>query len=905
MSDSKTPPAAETTEPQGSAFGWRFWNCNIIEMWERLAYYTLRPIAPIYIAQASDPGGLHLTQETKGWIYMWWAIFQSFLPMFTGGYADRYGYKKTLFFSITLNMIGYLMMAFMHSYYGFFSGIIVLAIGTAFFKPSLQATLAHNLNKANASVGWGIFYMVVNFGSVIGHYISPFLLGAHDVEGWRTMFLACAGFTAMNYILLFTYKDVPSGASKKENPIQVFSRTIANVWPFWFIDGRLHPIRGPLGIAGAIIGLALIVMSKSYASGNMASAGIALLLGGVLLATWLRGGVFTWQVRLPIWLLIMSCFWLVMYQLWDLQPNFIEDWVDSSMVAQHIPIDSFREYSDRGQVRVAQQVLLSLNALLIVFLMVPISWSVRKLPTLSAMFMGMLVVTAGLILAGLTGNGWILLLGILLFSLGEMLVGPKKNEYLGLIAPPGKKGLYLGYVNIPVGVGVGIGSMIAGIVYGSYGEKATLCLKEMGQRPALLARAAHGSDWSDALGRIPDLLDATRDQIFTYAADSLEMPPQEAAATLQQVFRYDKGQIINLGLIHLAQEEAYRERVAEGVAGELRALADRLAETPDDADVDLPPATQAATAPTTQAGDDVTPASLRALADRIEGGEVAPAVDVLARYVHKLTDWTGVQRVEVLIDVRQRTNAGRADPLDVAQIIERLWGDYGANAEVVNNLALEYVAQETYRVRDAVEELEIDDPTEDIPAKLGIGRTKAFDAITVGMGVPLDELEQTLIDENIPGRTFVDKFYVYLIRQDHVRIKAIELHDWRYDAALLEELIGDDEQALAAAREAAGRDVTVDDISQDKALVKAALGAKDWAAAPDQIPALLRLNPSEARAQAAAEINRAGQRATQMLWEKYDPQYHVWVPFAVIGVIASIALGVFGQMAKRWKDMNA
>jgi hypothetical protein len=52
----------------------------------------------------------------------------------------------------------------------------------------------------------------------------------------------------------------------------------------------------------------------------------------------------------------------------------------------------------------------------------------------------------------------------------EMMTGPKKGEYLALIAPPGNKGLYLGYVNIPVRVGVFLGSWIAGLVYGRYGE---------------------------------------------------------------------------------------------------------------------------------------------------------------------------------------------------------------------------------------------------------------------------------------------------------------------------------------------------------------------------------------------------------------------------------------------------
>ena len=58
-------------------FGRTFWTLNVIEMWERLAYYNLRVMAPIYIMQADNPGGLHLTAKDKGTIYAWWAIFQA------------------------------------------------------------------------------------------------------------------------------------------------------------------------------------------------------------------------------------------------------------------------------------------------------------------------------------------------------------------------------------------------------------------------------------------------------------------------------------------------------------------------------------------------------------------------------------------------------------------------------------------------------------------------------------------------------------------------------------------------------------------------------------------------------------------------------------------------------------
>ena len=164
-----TDPMSEPERKTG--LNGTYWLCNVVEMWERLAYYTLRPVAAIYVMQADEPGGLHLTADHKGLIFLWWFILQSLFPMVTGGLADRYGYRKTIGFSVIVNMTGYVMMAFLHSYWGFFGGVLVLAFGTAFFKPGLQATLGHQLNKKNSSLGWGVFYWVVNVGSFIGHII--------------------------------------------------------------------------------------------------------------------------------------------------------------------------------------------------------------------------------------------------------------------------------------------------------------------------------------------------------------------------------------------------------------------------------------------------------------------------------------------------------------------------------------------------------------------------------------------------------------------------------------------------------------------------------------------------------------------------------------------------------------
>ena len=88
-------------------------------------------------------------------------------------------------------------------------------------------------------------------------------------------------------------------------------------------------------------------------------------------------------------------------------------------------------------------------------------------------------------------------------------------------------------------------------------------------------------------------------------------------------------------------------------------------------------------------------------------------------------------------------------------------------------------------------------------------------------------------------------------------------------------------------------------------LIVKALDAKDWTRSPELVPPLLRLNPYEARALAAAEVADSPLNTTQELWDNYLPQYKVWIPFAAVGVLAMIALAIFGQMAKRWADMNA
>lgn len=403
-------------EPQKESLGTQlrsmkrpFWMVNIMEMLERLAYYGVRVVVPIYIAQADEIGGLHFTQSEKGWIFFWWAIFQSITPMVSGGFADRYGYKKTIAASVFIKMAGYILMATQREFYPFLFGACTLALGTAIFKPGVQGTMVQVLTKKNSSVGWGTFYMLVNIGGFLGPPLAHYLYGI----SWPAVFFGCAGIVSLNLLMLLTYKDPPAGGTQVGNPFYVSWVTIKNIF----------------------------------------------------------------DLRLVFFIVIMSGFWLMFMQLFDMLPNFIVDWVNSTPMvrALHLPGWMLQQNSLRGP-QLSQEWLINANAGLIVIAVVFVSYLVSRMRRVHSIVLGITISSVGLILAGFTTLGYFTLIGILVFSVGEMLSSPKMNEYLGVIAPEGKKGLYMGYANIPQGIGWAVGSIFAGSIYDKMGDKANLAL---------------------------------------------------------------------------------------------------------------------------------------------------------------------------------------------------------------------------------------------------------------------------------------------------------------------------------------------------------------------------------------------------------------------------------------------
>ncbi len=285
-----------------------------------------------------------------------------------------------------------------------------------------------------------------------------------------------------------------------------------------------------------------------------------------------------------------------------------------------------------------------------------------------------------------------------------------------------------------------------------------------------------------------------------------------------------------------------------------------------------------------------------------------------------------MQAFEILRDRVNRDLPPEQAKQDSA-IVEMLWDRFGHDPDTLDNLALEFLAQGTDRLRDAVAAMTFEDPASEIADRLGIGRTKSFAALSAAMGANDDGARRVLDELQVSSADPDDRLYVYLTNRPQHRFIAVAHVDWPNDTDLLAEIIESDPAVMDVVMagidhrsftsrlidaigawfgSAADQDQTLAErLAQNQDLIQMALAEKDWSKSPRQAARLLRLNPFEARALVAAEINHAPVTATKLLWDTYHPQYHVWIPFGVVGILATIALAIFGRMAKRWADMNA
>ena len=179
----------------------------------------------------------------------------------------------------------------------------------------------------------------------------------------------------------------------------------------------------------------------------------------------------------------MVGFWTMFNQLFYTLPNFITDWVDSSAMSnwinENIPFLA-STLTENGQVKA--EWFTNIDALMIVFLQVFVSYFVIKMRHVSAMIRGFLIATIGVGITFYTNNFMFTIIGTVIFAIGEMTTNPTFSSFIALISPKGKEALYQGTYFLPVAAGNFLTKLISGSLYQKWSDKLSLLQTEMTNR---------------------------------------------------------------------------------------------------------------------------------------------------------------------------------------------------------------------------------------------------------------------------------------------------------------------------------------------------------------------------------------------------------------------------------------
>ncbi len=455
---SESPSTSTPVLAQVRAMGWNFWIANIIEAGERLAFFGVRAVLPLYIAGTSA-GALGLSMSEKGLIYMVWALLQCLVPMVSGGYTDAYGYRKSMFVAFAINIGGYALMANAADFWSMMAAGCLVGLGTAIFKPPVQGAVAKSLDETNSGLGFGIFYWVVNIGGFLAPMAAAWARGDETTPTWSLVFYGAAIVTAFNYlpaIFLFREPEIDPVARDK-SPMEVFIGTLTVLWK---------------------------------------------------------------DQKMLRFLLVISGFWFMFMQLWDLLPNFIDEWIDTRDVGGVLVslfgdgAGSFIEADGAAK----PEILINIDSFAIILLVLPLSWFFGRYRMMTALVLGMGIGLLGFVGAGMSQVGFFCAAMIFVFAIGEIICSPKFSEYIGMTAPPDKKALYMGYSNIPFAIGWAGGNLVSGVLYDAFASRTTFARQMLVEKFDLTVDAAAALAPAKVL---PTLVEKLGDGATSYSATKL------------------------------------------------------------------------------------------------------------------------------------------------------------------------------------------------------------------------------------------------------------------------------------------------------------------------------------------------------------------------------------------------
>jgi POT family proton-dependent oligopeptide transporter len=209
-----------------------FWVANGMELFERLAYYGQQIVFMIYLRnnlRFSEAEAGTLSGIFGGLIYL--------LPILAGTLADKWGYRRAFTIAFSILAFGYFTIGTMgiSALSGIYGAtvpysllvvfLVLTAFGGSFIKPSVLGTVAVTTTEETKSLGFAVYYWLVNVGAMIGPTIAYLV---RDRFGNQYVYVvSAASCLAMLLVNLALYREVHGAGTEV---VESMGKKIANLF---------------------------------------------------------------------------------------------------------------------------------------------------------------------------------------------------------------------------------------------------------------------------------------------------------------------------------------------------------------------------------------------------------------------------------------------------------------------------------------------------------------------------------------------------------------------------------------------------------------------------------------------------------------------------------------------------
>ena len=365
-----------------------FWVANGIEVLERFAYYGIYFGFGIYMEH------LGYTMDQLGDVQSIFLFLSYVIPVISGTFADRYGFKKILIISYLAYLPSIMLLMYTKTFSGIALTMLTIGLAAGIFKPLISGTVRAVTDKTNKTMGFGIFYAMVNVGGSFG----PIVAGKLRAISWDYAFYAAAiSIVFMLLITIFFYKE-------PERELEGTS-----------LGKKLREIGETLSDVKFAVFLVLL-------------------------------GIFFW---LPFWAFFNLCAIYV-----DRNIDTAQLYLNLRSVFGTSFANFFSHVDEEGVPRVLGETIAHTGWIIMIF-QVFVSRVSEKFAALPSFLVGLLISAVGFVVLGYANisAAALVFLGIFLFAVGEMISSPRIQEYITWIAPKEKAGLYMGSNFLAVAIG--------------------------------------------------------------------------------------------------------------------------------------------------------------------------------------------------------------------------------------------------------------------------------------------------------------------------------------------------------------------------------------------------------------------------------------------------------------------